>query len=419
MRELYQIIFFINKRKLSLYQKKIINSIKKENINVVFFVNSKAKWQYDELYHLMEAHKNFTPWVVVVPNTSWGVENALFGIKNTLKEFDGYRVISSLNKNNIYQNIKKTISPNIVFFSEPSGGHYFYKPYYFYKQSLCCYVPYNINIDKSYSSSVTKPFYGSLWASFTETKINQSIASNLNNPNSKKFKYTGYPPMDVFLHPKGETKDPWVKTKSYQNRIIWAPHHTIDDPNNSASFLKFYQFFLDLAQKKSDSIYITFKPHPLLKYKLYQLSNWGKNKTDEYYNKWEKLENGQLTSGNYFDLFKYSDALIHDGFSFAVEYIYVNKPICFTLTNKDLLKNLNELGEQAINVSYQATNKNEILNFIDNIIIKNDDLLKVERESFLNQILLPPNGNLASKNIMDYICKNLNIPLNNYDFSNF
>ena len=41
---------------------------------------------------------------------------------------------------------------------------------------------------------------------------------------------------------------------------------------------------VNLLEKSYEELEICFKPHPGLKEKLYQHANWGKDKTEQYYN---------------------------------------------------------------------------------------------------------------------------------------
>jgi DivIVA domain-containing protein len=63
----------------------------------------------------------------------------------------------------------------------------------------------------------------------------------------------------------------------------------------------------EFAEKYADRIQWAFKPHPLLRDTLYQHPDWGKERTDAYYGRWESMPNTQLETGAYVELFKQSD----------------------------------------------------------------------------------------------------------------
>ena len=70
---------------------------------------------------------------------------------------------------------------------------------------------------------------------------------------------------------------------------------------------------------------MVFKPHPMLKSKLFR-TKLGKAKTDDYFHFWETQSNTQFNDGEYIELFKQSDAMIHDSGAFLAEYIFTDKP---------------------------------------------------------------------------------------------
>ena len=47
-----------------------------------------------------------------------------------------------------------------------------------------------------------------------------------------------------------------------------------------------------------------------------------------------KLWNAQMVDGRYIEVFKHSDAMIHDCGSFSLEYFYAHKPMMFLYENK-------------------------------------------------------------------------------------
>ena len=118
---------------------------------------------------------------------------------------------------------------------------------------------------------------------------------------------------------------------------------------NHSNFLWLAEKMLSFTEKYKDKIQIAFKPHPNLKKQLISHPGWGKPKVDEYYDKWNSLDNGQLEEGDYFDLFLQSDAMIHDSVSFLSEYLYTMKPCCYVIKNENLIDSfLNDFGKAAL-----------------------------------------------------------------------
>jgi CDP-glycerol glycerophosphotransferase (TagB/SpsB family) len=162
----------------------------------------------------------------------------------------------------------------------------------------------------------------------------------------------------------------------------------------------------NIANEYEGKIQIAFKPHPMLKNKLYDQTCWGKEKTDQYYDSWENLPNGQLVLGDYMDLFLNSDAMIHDSGSFLIEYIYTGKPVLHTNRDEHITDRMNDFGILAFNLHYHAKKEEDIRAFIEDVL-KGKDEKRQEREAFLASALSPPNHKSASENIYDEIVKQL------------
>jgi hypothetical protein len=114
---------------------------------------------------------------------------------------------------------------------------------------------------------------------------------------------------------------------------------------------------------------------------------WGKEKTDEYFLKLESFKNAKYdTSGDYFDLFINSDGMIHDCGSFLAEYFYTDNPQCYLLKNDDVInKEFTDFEKAMLNNTYKAFSRQEIVNFIDNIIIKGKDEMREQRDRFASE----------------------------------
>lgn len=160
-----------------------------------------------------------------------------------------------------------------------------------------------------------------------------------------------------------------------------------------------------LAEQYQDKIQIAFKPHPLLREKLEAI--WGLARTDEYYTRWKLLNNGQLETGEYTDLFKNSDALIHDSSSFIVEYQIINKPSLFMVRNeRKIIEDLNVFGKRAFYSQELGYNYNDVKKFIEKII-NGEDPNRDKRINFLNSEIEGLNGDNASHKIIDEILNEL------------
>ncbi|MBP1222800.1 CDP-glycerol glycerophosphotransferase family protein [Flavobacterium sp. 1355] len=403
LRELYD-LYLIGKAKKK-HQKALQVVKKKEKIKVAFFLIHESVWKYNVLYDLMLKHPRFEPIVFVCPAVNFGMENMLFEMNKTYDAFKkkGYNIIKTYdNEKGEYLDIKKTFSLDIIFFTNPYEGLQDYR--YYIKQfsdTLTCYVPYAI-MTVNYDFIYNLKFHNLVWKIFSETPIHNEIALQKQKNKGRNNVLTGYPGFDQLLINTKPNNAVWKNTSSRLKKIIWAPHHAIAEWNKVANFLEYYDFFLELADKYSDKIQIAFKPHHLLRIKLEQ-EYWGKEKTDIYYNKWMNLKNGQCENGEYIDLFLTSDALIHDCGSFMAEYLVTGKPTLFMVRNESVMEHWNVFGEKAVNAHYQSRNKKQLVDFIENVVLNENDCMKEERNSFVHNNLIPKNKLTASENILDYL----------------
>lgn len=380
----------------------------KGKINVIFFASNISMWHYQGLYEEMVKCPRFTPYIVLSPLSSYTIEQKRKHINELRSFFDkkktGY-IDYDTDKMKGY-NIKK-LSPDILFYPQPyytvmCKEHRYYK----FNKCLLAYYPYffhRTNLDFEYNED----FHNRAWRLYYETKFQKKDAKLRAAVGDLNVRIVGYPNADEF---KKEPVDVWKPQKRKKKRIIWAPHFTISNDGwvQSGNFLWMADFIVQLAEEYKDTIQIAFKPHPRLLTELYKHPEWGKYKTDEYYKKWEKLDNGQLETNGYIDLFMTSDAMIHDSGSFGVEYQYTLKPVIFVSNDINAyLKTISEFGHKVYDLHYIAKSKEDILNFIDNIVIKGADVMYNKRCKFVNDYLFPPNNLSVAKNTMNDILRSL------------
>ncbi|WP_264536774.1 CDP-glycerol glycerophosphotransferase family protein [Flavobacterium sp. N1736] len=378
----------------------------KEKVKVAFFLIHESVWKYDVLFDLMLQHPKFEPQIFVCPAVNFGMENMLFEMNKSFDAFTkkGYNAIKTYDDvTGEYLDIKKTFSPDIVFFTNPYEGLQDYR-YYIkeFSKTLTCYVPYAI-MTTNYDAFYNLDFHNHVWRIFSETPIHQQIAFEKQTNKGKNNIVTGYPGFDQLLINKTPDNGVWKNKNSVLKKIIWAPHHSMKEMNKVSNFLEYFDVFLELAVIYKDKLQIAFKPHPLLRVKLENDLDWGKEKTDEYYNKWINLENGQFENSDYGDLFLTSDALIHDCGSFMAEYLITGKPSLFMIRNESVMKEWSDFGEKAVAAHYQSRNKEELIGFIENVVLNENDLMKEKRNDFVQNNLIQKNHLTASQNIMNYL----------------
>ncbi|HPX76341.1 MAG TPA: CDP-glycerol glycerophosphotransferase family protein [Bacteroidales bacterium] len=402
------------------YKKIVAKKGKKERLKVAFFAFQDSIWKYDSLYKKLENHPKFDPVIVVIPYVTYGHESMLAEMNKTTKALanKGYKVIKSYNENTKkFMSVKKEIDPDLIFFTTPfrlTSPEYQISNYL---DRLTAYVPYGFMTIKMKEDQYNQMFHNLVWRCYYETPIHKEMAKNVSHIKAKNVVVTGYPPVDTYLNTSYKPKEVWKNLDTRVKRIIWAPHHTLKaniSMSNYSNFLTYSEFFFELIEKLNHKIQVAFKPHPILKLKLYKHPEWGKERTDKYYLRWATTPNCQLEEGDYDDLFLTSDALIHDSISFISEYCLTGKPMLFTVSDNKVTELFNTFGSKAFQLSYMAYNEVDIVQFVENVVLNGNDSRKNERLTFVNDILKPPNNQTAVNNIINDLIENIWQKSNNF-----
>lgn len=391
-----------------LYQQLYVKWLRhREQINIVFIASSLSMWRYQRIYEFLRNNSRFKVSVVIIPFSSYSKEQQEEDIKKLKAYFDFLQIQYYIGNDSI-QDIKKELSPHILFYPQPYEKILPLKfDYRNFRRRLLCYNPYAFWMSKG-DWSYNLPLHNYAWKLFYSTELHLKDAKSYAYNKGCNVEVVGYPNADIFLNENH--KDVWKKQNKYKKRIIWAPHFTIftGGYTNQSNFLWLADFMLDIAGKYVDSVQIAFKPHPKLRTALYKHPEWGKDKTESYYKAWETMGNTQLETGEFIDLFMTSDAMIHDSGSFCVEYHYTKRPVMYIARDfEKQVSDKGEFGQMAMKLHYVANCEDDIVNFIENVVLKGDDPMKQGREYFFKQYLLPPNGKSVAENTVDILLKEL------------
>ena len=389
-----------------LYQKGLVKYIRrKDKINIVFIASSLSMWRYQNIYELLSKHTRFKVSIVILPFAPYSKDQQINDIITLKTFFDSLKIKYCIGDSTT-NNILKDLEPDILFYPQPYGGHYNYQyDYFYFKNRLLCYYPYAFWMSAN-DWSYNMPLHNYAWKLFYSTELHRKDAQAFSFNKGRNVEVVGYPNADNFL--LKEHNDVWKPQAKCKKRLIWAPHFTIfsDGYVTQSNFLWMSDFMLEIADKYADRIQFVFKPHPRLLTELYKHEDWGKEKATCYYEAWKTRANTQLEEGEFIDLFMTSDAMIHDSGSFCVEYHYSGKPVMYIADNfEEQLKEKGEFGKTAMRLHYIGTCKEDIINFIENVILRGDDPMKMDREHFYKKYLLPPNGKSVAENTMDIFLK--------------
>lgn len=373
----------------------------KDKIKVAFIVYDIPKWRSESLYKRMQKHPRFEP-IIVIP-----VHYLYYGDYNqVMRLFDAtVKTIHEKGYNYIIGkkafDIDALVQPDIVFYGEAFPGA-FDSTYSMSteRDSLGCYISYAMHNTRLKSVNNKRPLNLN-WMTFVENQDTKNdLCENLDN-RGNNLVVTGMPLQDELLSSSYD-ESVWKSQSQGKKRIIWAPSHTIKGVDNAyyqSTFLEIADDMLVLAEKYSEQIQWAFKPHPALKAKL--INVWGEKKVNEYYETWGNMDNTQLEEGQFIDLFKASDAMIHDCQSFMVEYLFTGKPVMYIDNGQTPLEIFNIQTMEALEVHYKGKNIKDIENFINTTVLGKNDHLASKREEYKRRFLIPPYGKTAVENIIN------------------
>lgn len=398
--------------KLDIHYHDVIRGLKAkinsgEKIRVCFMVIFDSVFPAKPLFEKMLEDDMFEPFILVIPDKARGDEHMFKEMEKT------------------YNSLSQKYS--CVFKSLDSDGKKFID--YSDKMDMVCSAnPYETMTNRLYRiGKLCKknilPIYfnygypavtfarrvaslGSLakmWKVFSESDAIMSEYAKCMQTHGVNLVLAGYMKLDELAVQK--------QLSRARKKIIIAPHHTIEDKFKSSIGLSNFLIYADLFKelpKMYPQIDFVFRPHPLLKVALQKDEIWGEEKTKKYFE--EITQNPNLIyqdGGDYFETFMNSDGIIHDCSSFLAEYMFTQKPTCYMLRNEESIeKYFMKNGQKILEHCYQAYSKEDIVSFLDNVILDGNDTLKSKRIDFVNKKMMVNYPNV-SKFVLDYIKEKL------------
>lgn len=400
-------------RAVERQHRRLVEQLSREQrpLRVVFMAIDLAYWHYQGIYELMAADSRFLPTIVLSPcKERLNPEADMQRLRDYFRDRGTSFVDYDFTQPPV--DIRRQLQPDLIFYTQPYEHQLCneHDPRHFYDR-LVCYMPYGFWTSTG-KGSYNLHFHNQAWRLYYSTQLHLQEAQRVADNHGRNVRVTGYANADEFL--SGHHRSPWqeIADGHRRKRIIWAPHFSITAKSSylpaRACFLWMAELMLELAQAYKDRIQIAFKPHPSLITQLYQHPDWGKERADDYYARWQQMENTQLETGGYVDLFMTSDAMIHDSGSFVVEYLYANRPVMFVSNNlQSILATQSEFGLQAYKQAYIGSEAGDIRRFIDEVVLRGNDPMRPQREQFFSDYLLPPGGKTVAQNIVDDITKSL------------
>jgi hypothetical protein len=379
------------KKHYDLVCKNLANKVRdKQKIRVAFLVAYDSIFNAKFIFEKMLNDNIFDPFIIITADVSRGDENMLYQLNKSYKTYTNIygskKVILGYVKET-QDFIDYSDQFDIFCFSQPyevQAHIYFTLEYLKKKDVLIFHAEYGHKGIVHHSSRVMRmPVMSLFWKVFTESKYSF-------NEYRKNQIIKGGNVIVCGFHSFHLYKD---RKRNFHQRkcVIIAPHHSCTEKYNKilrlSNFLVYADFFLELPRLYPDIDFV-FRPHPLLVYRLEE-ELWGKKKTDAWFKNLLMNENVTYSEGgDFYELFINSDAIIHDCGAFTLEYLFTGCPCCYMLRQDTSKENeFTKFGIKLLKQYYWANEKNDIIHFIDNVVIKGIDPLKNKRKKFSKKYL--------------------------------
>lgn len=400
-REYYRLCKPEEQRKILQQQLAKLDAIRqKEHIDVVFQVYHIGMWKNDSLMKMMLAHPRFRPVIWIVSHyKTWPTKQNMQRIREHCEAmgfpYVEYKTLAALRK------------------KQPVDFFFVQEPYNFNLRRMrdrglaelpICYAPYCFR-NHAQPAGFNNPLQNIAVFNFFENESVSEAAKLITNNHGERNVVSGQPMVDTFVDASilPVQESPWKDCGKPMKKVIWAPHWTFFEVPGflcTSTFMYVHDVMLELAEQYADRIQFVFKPHPSLRHNLMRDDVWGVEKTEAYYRRWaEELPNGQYENGDYVELFRHSDAMIHDCGSFILEYLLVDKP-CMFLQKGEGFTQFNDMSKAGLAAYYKGVTKAEIERFLQNCVLGEEDAYAEERHRVCETYLLPPHHRSAAENII-------------------
>ena len=356
----------------------------RERIRVVFYTNEPQKWSYESLYRAFESSPHFEPLVVVVPRYAVhvGKDHTRMTLDNQYDFYRerGYRVEYGY-KDGRYLEIA-SFRPDVFFYLQLAEIPGIDDPMIVSRSALTCYCLYGYPLS-DYRKDYLHRFHRLLFRFYVVHEWTKERFEGYAKGNSKNCVVVGYPKLDVYFKDLSPDADKYWRDPS-KVRIIYAPHHSVNDVFLFSTFQYNHQYILDLAKSMSDRTTWIFKPHPMLKRAVLWAGLMTETELDDYYQSWSEV--GRVyDQGDYFDIFKSSDLMITDCASFLAEYLASGHPLIRLINSRSF--QLDKLGQRFSDCYYNVHDNEELKRVFDELVVAGNDYLGVHRREIASTLI--------------------------------
>ncbi len=355
------------------YLKMIAKKTNSEIVKIGFIVQMPALWDKQEpLYEELKKRDDCKTYIIVVPENEWRSQE----IPNYSNNYFLEKYSDAIKLHDDNGNIVpiETYHLDYLFYPRPYDA-YLPNPirsYELYKNVKCCYIPYGLAAADIFNSgNIYNEFFDYMYFLFMDSEHMKSLmAKEFRNEIRRKFKrveYFGYPSLERYID-----MGPTERCKT----VTWTPRWSYDEEQGGSNFLEYKENYIDLVRKHSGKC--IFRPHPLMFEELIEKKKISKEESDNYILNIERYSEIDIDSPIDSVLAK-TDILISDFSTIVGSFFLTGRPIIYC----DKGIQLNEIYEEMSKYMYVAKSWTEVENYYDELVNKNNDVLREKRLEFI------------------------------------
>lgn len=296
-------------------------------------------------------------------------------------------------------------SPDVVFMIKPYGNI----PEQFQIRHLECVIPRVVYIPYGMEITTDLVKYGfqyylhyKAWRHCVYGPIVKEYGKRYGYRNGENIAVWGHPKADYYRDMSANREkipEEWKRFINGRKTILWTPHHLIDlAGNGTGTWLIWGERILKLALQTPDVVFI-FRPHPLMMGALLNSKEMTQAQIDRMKQKIDAASNMIWDEHpTYHDAFNAADAIITDGTTFCIEFLYTKKPIMLTPRNMSGFY----MYERMQSSYYIARSFRDIEKYVDMIKSGEDPLYKKRMDLYKDTFFIPENCTVG-----EYIMRNI------------
>lgn len=384
-----------------LYQE--IVQITRKKVYMLFLIQEPACWPSIESVFNAASHD---------PECETALVYTQFFHQNYMEQVDYYDTYANEMKLPVIRcseyNLPKE-SPDVVFMIKPYGN----VPEQFQIKHLqrvvprAVYIPYGMEITTDLAKFGFQYYlHYKAWKHCAYGNIVKEYAKTYGYRNGENIAVWGHPKADHYIDMsknKENIPNEWKTKINGRKVVLWTPHHLIGlDENGTGTWLIWGGKILKFIQENQDVMFI-FRPHPLMMGALVHNNFMTEQEVKALQRKIESMPNVIYDSNpSYHNAFDAADAIITDGTTFSIEFLYTKKPILLTPRNMDAFYQ----HEEMLKSYYVVNEEKDIENFIK-LIRQGEDPLHWERMKFYHNTFFIPKTGTVGENIVANVKKEL------------